>query len=49
MDSTSKLKRLCHGLISWSREAFEEIYEKPKQLEKKIDDLEEELVMMPSN
>ncbi|XP_075091897.1 uncharacterized protein LOC142172039 [Nicotiana tabacum] len=36
-----KLKRVTKRLSSWSREAFGDIYEEPKRLEKKIKDLEE--------
>lgn len=37
-----KLKKVCHRLSSWSREAFGDIYEEPKRLEKQISNLEDD-------
>lgn len=40
-----KLKRVSKWLSCWSRQAFGNIYEKPKKLEKQIADLEAALIL----
>lgn len=40
-----KLKKVCQKLSCWSRQAFGDIYEEPKRLEKEIEEAEYELTI----